>query len=101
AQRSRLVELRQTVTAPGGARELLQDRVAKAVLVAEWAEAWVQEQVEREGAAKTFEKGMMARYFTAAAEAWRAIADYLKLPAADDSATLDLSQYRQKNTDAD
>jgi hypothetical protein len=100
AQRSRLVELRQGLQTAAGVREALIERAARLTLIAEWGEEWLREKAERDGAIAAFTAPMLQRFFTASAECRRALEALGKLPAADDGGAIDLSQYRQGNTDA-
>ena len=80
AQRSRLVELRELVQTREGVISLLQERVIRAVAVCEFAEDWLQAESESgKGGAALFALPMMQRYFTAGAEARRALGELIKV----------------------
>jgi hypothetical protein len=78
-QRTRLAELREALATPAGAREALVERAARLVLVAEWGEEWLRSKAEAEGAVAAFTSPIMARFFTAAAEARRALVEVAKI----------------------
>lgn len=75
-QRARLPELREQVQTRAGQIEALQERVVRAIAVAEYAESWMQKRVD--AGDEVFTLPMMARYFTACAEARRAIVELLR-----------------------
>ena len=77
-QRSRLVELRAELATSDGVLDALRERAARMVLIAEWGESWLQQKAEADGSVKAFESKMLQRFFTAAAEARRALETLLK-----------------------
>lgn len=88
-KRARLAELREELSTAEGVRQALIERAARMVLIAEWGEAWLREKAEAEGAVAAFTAPMLGRFFTASAEARRALESLLKTaPAggADDDA---------------
>ena len=80
-QRSRLAELRADLATPEGVRLALVERAARLVLVAEWGEAWLRQKAEQDGPVAAFTAPMLGRFFTAAAEARRALVEVAKLYA--------------------
>jgi len=72
-QRTRLAELRADLATPDGVRLAMIERAARMVLIAEWGEAWLHDKAEREGSISAFESKMLQRFFTAQAEARRAL----------------------------
>jgi hypothetical protein len=75
-QRSRLAELKDLVQDKQGVVELLKERAARAVLIIEMAEAWVEKEAQ-EG--KTFDEiGVIRRLGTYQETARRALSDLLK-----------------------
>ena len=77
-QRGRLVELRADLATPDGVRQAMIDRAAQMVLVCEWADDWLTDKAKREGGERAFEAKSMQRYFTAQAEARRALESLIK-----------------------
>jgi hypothetical protein len=72
-QRDRLVELRAILETPAGVVDAMRERAARMCLIAEWGESWLQQKAEAEGSISAFESKMLARFFTAQAEARRAL----------------------------
>lgn len=72
-ERSRLAELRLELASPEGVVDALRERAARAVLIAEWGESWLRQKAETSGPAAAFTSPMLARFFTALAEARRAL----------------------------
>jgi hypothetical protein len=83
-QRGRLAELRADLATPDGVRQALIERAARSVLIAEWGESWLRDVAEREGAVKAFTSPMLARLFTAIAEARRGLESLSKMQAKGD-----------------
>jgi len=81
-RRSRLAELRAELAEPDGVIAALLERAARMVLIAEWGESWLREKAEREGQVAAFTSPMLTRFFTAAAEARRALEALAKVQAA-------------------
>jgi hypothetical protein len=78
-QRSRLAELRADLATPDGVQQAMIERAARMVLIAEWGEAWLHDKAKRDGAISAFESKMLQRFFTAQAEARRALESLSKL----------------------
>lgn len=78
-QRSRLAELRADLATPEGVIDALVERAARMVLIAEWGEAWLRQKAEAEGPVAAFTAPMLGRFFTASAEARRALETLLKV----------------------
>ncbi len=72
-QRGRLAELRAELATPEGVIDAMRERAARVVLIAEWGEAWLQQKAADEGGIAAFEAKMLKRFFTAQAEARRAL----------------------------
>jgi hypothetical protein len=87
AQRSRLAELRESLATPDGVQAALIERAARMVLIAEWGEEWLREKAEKEGAVAAFTAPMLARLFTASAEARRALETLFKVNGKDNGLT--------------
>ncbi len=72
-ERSRLAELRAELATSDGVLDALRERAARMVLISEWGEMWLAQQAEESGPVSAFESKMLQRFFTAAAEARRAL----------------------------
>lgn len=98
-QRSRLVELRESAQTRDGVIDMLKERTARAVLIAEMAESWVQQEIEK--GVKFDEIGLLKRLGTYQETARRALmALFSALP--DHSKTMDITDFMKggvKNED--
>lgn len=91
-QRARLAELREELSTPQGVRDALIERAARMVLVCEWGESWLRQKAEKDGPEAAFTAPMLARFFTAAAEARRALESLSKIHGPGDGAGADAAR---------
>lgn len=88
-QLSRLAVLRADLSTPQGIVDALRERAARMTLIAEWGESWLQAKAESEGATAAFESKMLQRFFTAQAEARRALESLAKAQGTQRGQSLD------------
>jgi hypothetical protein len=88
-QLSRLAVLRADLDTPEGITAALRERAARMVMIAEWGESWLQAKAEAEGPTVAFESKMLARFFTAQAEARRALESLSKMQGTQRGQSLD------------
>lgn len=88
-QLSRLAVLRADLSTPEGIVSALRERAARMVMIAEWGESWLQQKAEDEGATAAFESKMLQRFFTAQAEARRALESLAKAQGTQRGQSLD------------
>ncbi len=86
---SRLAVLRADLGTTEGIVAALRERAARMVLIAEWGESWLQDTAAREGATAAFESKMLQRFFTAQAEARRALESLAKMTGTQRGQSLD------------
>jgi hypothetical protein len=86
---SRLAVLRADLGSVEGITAALRERAARMVLIAEWGESWLQHKAETEGATAAFESKMLQRFFTAQAEARRALESLAKMQGTQRGQSLD------------
>jgi hypothetical protein len=80
-QKGRLIELRAQLETPDGVRQAMIDRAAAALILTEWADSWLADLAEREGAVKAFTSPVMGRYYTAHSESRRSLESLAKMQA--------------------
>lgn len=70
---SRLAVLRADLGTPEGIEAERRELTAGVLLIVEWGQAWLRHKAETDGPEAAFESPMMTRFFTAIAEARRAL----------------------------
>lgn len=100
-QRSRLAELRQQLAEPDGARDILQDRVARIVLLCEWGESYLRDIAEQRGGAAAFEAKMLQRYVSVLESARRHLELLIRLQGKGDGGALDYEKLLEVKKNGD